>query len=174
MKPNLFGDFVKGNDFVKYPEIVREGIGLHRRIDSYIDHHPLVIDLLHLLYLDLPKVSGIAVDLFFDHILAKNWVLFHQTSLESFVAAFFEYKDENDVYYSDQFKQVLELIQKDKWIINYQTIEGLDFACKGLSKRISFENELKSGVNVFLEHEELITKTFNSFIQDAMIEFKIP
>jgi acyl carrier protein phosphodiesterase len=173
MKPNLFADFVKGNDFGKYPAIIREGIALHRRIDTYIDNHPSVIELLNLLYSDLPKVSGIAVDLFFDHLLAKNWSMYNKFPLEIFVDDFFKYSDENNVYYSRTFEQVLDLIQKDNWITNYQYIEGLNFACTGLSNRISFENELKNGVSVFLKFEEIITQTFSTFIDDAIKEFKI-
>jgi len=71
MNANLYGDFVKGRDYSKYPLIIQGGITLHREIDDFIDHHPLVLELLHELYAPLPKVAGIAIDLYFDHLLTS-------------------------------------------------------------------------------------------------------
>ena len=70
---NLYGDHVKGKKYSSYPSKIIEGILLHREIDHYIDNHPEVLALKKLLYSDLHKVSSIAVDLYFDHLLAKNW-----------------------------------------------------------------------------------------------------
>ena len=47
MHANLFGDYVKGSDLSTYSKPVQEGIRLHRQIDSYIDHHPDVLKLMH-------------------------------------------------------------------------------------------------------------------------------
>ena len=171
MRSNLFGDFVKGNKLENLPEIVSEGIRLHREIDSYIDNHPVVRELMHELYQYLPKVTGIAVDLYFDHLLAKDWNIYHPKTLDNFTHDFFNYKDISEVYFSKGFKELLYIIEKDSWLLNYQKIEGLDFACKGLSKRISFDNELKNGVLVFEENKELIENTFECFMKDAIVTF---
>ncbi|MCU0362399.1 MAG: ACP phosphodiesterase [Bacteroidales bacterium] len=39
---NYIGDYVKGRDYLKYPELVRKGIILHRHIDAFTDSHPVV------------------------------------------------------------------------------------------------------------------------------------
>jgi len=33
---------VKGRDYLKYPELIRKGIILHRHIDGFTDRHPVV------------------------------------------------------------------------------------------------------------------------------------
>ena len=38
---NFIGDAVKGS-YDHYPERIREGIALHRRMDQYADGHPAV------------------------------------------------------------------------------------------------------------------------------------
>ena len=68
MYANLFGDFVKGKAMYNFPEKIQSGIQLHRSIDSYIDRHEDVRKLLKTLYPELPKVSNVAIDLFFDHL----------------------------------------------------------------------------------------------------------
>ena len=91
MLANLFGDFVKGKDYSYLPDIVQKGVYLHREIDDFVDHHPLVTTTRIKLYKELPKVAGIAMDLYFDHLLAKNWDLYHKKPLDQFVNDFFEY-----------------------------------------------------------------------------------
>lgn len=72
MLNNLYGDYVKGKNLDAYPLEIQRGILLHRAIDNFIDTNPGVKELFHHLYPSLPKIAGIAVDLYFDHILAKN------------------------------------------------------------------------------------------------------
>ena len=171
MRSNLFGDFVKGSHFEHFPMTVQDGIILHRKIDDYIDRHPAVLELLHVLYPRLPKVAGIAVDLYFDHILARDWEFYSDLTLTDFTLNFFNYEDKNEGYFSKEFKDLLRIIEEGKWLLNYEYIDGLEFACKGLSSRISFENELKNGVNVFHENKELIETTFKVFMKDAIKKF---
>lgn len=172
MYANLFGDFVKGKDLSKYPNLIQSGILLHREIDSYIDHHPIVIELLHHLYPLLPKVSGIAVDLYFDHLLAKNWESYHQTIYKDFVQRFYDSQIDNQVGYSKEFVQFMGILKERDWISHYPTFDGLTKACQGLSSRISFQNTLGGAPDVYLANESLIEKTFEHFMDEAIVHFK--
>jgi acyl carrier protein phosphodiesterase len=62
MLANLFGDFVRGSQHGHFPEVIQQGIKLHRSIDFYIDNHPLVKELKYDLMSELPKVGPVAVD----------------------------------------------------------------------------------------------------------------
>lgn len=70
---NFIGDFVKGNRYEEYPAKVREGILLHRQIDSFTDSHPLVLDAIAMLRPEFGRYSGIIMDVFFDHLLASDF-----------------------------------------------------------------------------------------------------
>ena len=173
MLANLFGDFVKGSDLSEYQPKTQEGIKLHRSIDSFIDTHPLVLDLLHDLYRQLPKVAGIAVDLYFDHLLAKNWQKYHSKPLEDFLTEFYESIDLTSDQFSSAFKNMVHHLVKVNWISYYPTLDGLDKACRGVSSRVSFPNELKNGLTVFLEHEKKISTVFDAYMKAAMDYFNI-
>ena len=41
---NFIADSVRGNQLADFPEGVRKGIVLHRKIDSYTDRHPVVTE----------------------------------------------------------------------------------------------------------------------------------
>lgn len=167
MQANLFGDFVKGKDLSRFPSNIQEGILLHRKIDSYIDHHPIVRELIHELYIPLPKVAPIAVDLYFDHLLAKNWSEFHALNLEKFIQQFYMSIDPSTTYYTDQFQLMLTKMQEKNWLYNYQFLDGLMKSSQGVSRRISFPNKLGDAVEVYRQFEQKIEETFYTFMKDA-------
>ena len=171
MYANLYGDFVKGKDLTDHSELVQKGIHLHRTIDSYIDHHPIVLNLLHKLYPLLPKVSGIAVDIYFDHLLARNWDKYHSENREVFIDRFYNYEVDRN-YGSEKFWFVIDRMKLGQWLHKYKSMEGLTKACEGLSNRISFPNVLDQAPRVFVENEAIITEAFNLFMIEAQDYFE--
>ena len=65
----FIADAVKGGIPEHYPYKLRSGIRLHRLIDNYTDHHPLVREMVALLNREFGRYGGILPDLFFDHYL---------------------------------------------------------------------------------------------------------
>lgn len=173
MLANLFGDFVKGKDLSAFHPEIQNGITLHRSIDNYIDSHPEVLRLLKILYPHLPKVSGIAVDLYFDHLLAKNWEQHHHQKLTDYLDHFYASIDSNIMGYTDEFQRMVEQLVRVNWISYYPRIDGLDKALNGVSSKISFPNELKNGLAVFLAHEREIVSVFEIFMEDARQYFNV-
>lgn len=71
----FIADAVKGGIPEHYPYKLRSGIRLHRLIDNYTDHHPLVREMVALLNREFGRYGGILPDLFFDHYWQKNSVV---------------------------------------------------------------------------------------------------
>lgn len=168
MYANLFGDFVRGKDLSHFPKKIEQGIHLHRMIDHYIDHHPDVLELLHQLYEPLPKVAGIAVDLYFDHLLAKQWENYHDQPLDQFIDGFYASTMENDSFYTPEFKLMIDRMKSKNWLYQYQFEYGLMKASQGVSSRISFPNTLNSAHLVFKTFEKAVEKSFDAFMIDAI------
>lgn len=171
MYANIFGDFVKGKDLSHFKPIVQQGITLHRSIDAYIDHHPTTKKILSELYADLPKIAGIAIDLYYDHLLSKNWIDFSDVPLEDFLTRFENHAISEADYPSESFHYVLLRMKKGRWLINYAELDGLDKACRGVSQRISFPNTLFTGKEVFLKYENQITEVFYEYMNAARTKF---
>ncbi|PXZ43889.1 MULTISPECIES: acyl carrier protein phosphodiesterase [Sanguibacteroides] len=85
---NFIGDAVKGS-YDHYPERIREGIALHRRMDQYADGHPAVREAVLLLRPDFGRYSGVLTDIFFDHFLAVNFERYTSKSLQRFAWGFY-------------------------------------------------------------------------------------
>ncbi|MDX1652539.1 MAG: ACP phosphodiesterase [Brumimicrobium sp.] len=182
MLANLYGDFFKGSDFSSLPSVVKEGVILHRQIDEFTDQHPAILELFHrILYPLLPKVSGIAMDLFIDHLLASRWGDFHSEDLENYSSGFYRYalNAENHSFESDNlsftypgdFLQLLHIMQSKNWLLRYRFPEGLIMASKGLSARLSFENNLNEAPEVFSSYQAIIEKVFNEVMTDGKKKF---
>jgi acyl carrier protein phosphodiesterase len=171
MYANLFGDFMKGTDLEQYPYSIKKGIILHRAIDQYIDHHPDVVALMQHLYPVLPKVTGIAIDLYFDHILAQNWEQYHPISLRKFLDNFYSYSIDQESAYPDHYKNFIQLLKKNDWISHYSEREGLAKMCNGVSQRLSFENALTIAPTIFDLNKEVITETFHLYMKTAIPHF---
>lgn len=169
---NLYGDSVKGKDLSKYPIFLANGITLHRSIDSYIDTHPKVLELRHELSPKLNKVSSIAIDLYFDHLLAKNWSKYSTIPFRKFCDDFKLFHSEYETYFNEDFLFLLDKLKKEDWIYNYQFPHGLEFACKGLSRRIKFKNDLYKAPEIYFQLEESITFAFENYMEDAIPHFK--
>ena len=78
---SLLGDFVKGPLDDRYSEEVTRAIVLHRKIDSYTDAHPVVLNSKSRVSTQRRRYAGIMVDMFYDHFLAKHWREFHAEPL---------------------------------------------------------------------------------------------
>lgn len=170
---NLFGDYVKGSDLSRFPDKVQKGLWLHREIDDYIDHHPKVLELLHNLYPELPKISGIAVDLYFDHLLAKYWSDYHPVDLDEYLNKFYQTVPSHSDWFTDDFKFVLSKMIKGKWINKYGEFEGLKLTCERLSARIPFKNDLFKAPAVYHDMQKEIELTFRQYMTEAKEHFDI-
>lgn len=168
MYANLQGDYIKGKDLSNHSDIVQEGILLHRTIDDFIDTHPAVKAVMNAeLYPVLPKISGIAIDLYFDHLLARDWDSYHPVPLREFVNAFYEHTPHFSETFSAEFRFMLDKMKEFDWLYEYQHLSGLRQASTGLSRRISFKNKLGDATEIFVLKQKEIEEAFHLFIHDA-------
>lgn len=81
----LLGDHVRGRLDGKLGPGVEAGIHLHRRVDTFTDSHPLVLDSFRCLAPPFRRYAGILVDIYFDYLLARTWSARHALPLDRFV-----------------------------------------------------------------------------------------
>lgn len=86
----FLGDFVKGQLNGEIPHNIERGIRLHRAIDRFTDHHPLMPACREVLPKGSRRVSGIIIDVVFDHFLALSWADFSEIDLAAFDRETFE------------------------------------------------------------------------------------
>ncbi len=85
MVGNFIGDFVRGKNFhEQYSPSIALGIELHREIDEFTDNHSVVLESKKRLRPKYRHYSPVIIDMFYDHVLAKNWSAHSTTPLDQY------------------------------------------------------------------------------------------
>ena len=160
---NFIGDYVKGKGYENYPEEIRKGILLHREIDSFTDHHPVVYKSKMHLNQRFRKYSGIIVDIFYDHYLAKEWDRFHHTPLQEFVAGFYQNAMAYFAVLPPRVRQFLPFLIINNWFESYLSIEGIESVLYRMSRRTSLPEETKYAIEELVDKYDQFNEEFLEF-----------
>lgn len=169
MVGNFIGDFVKGRNLMDQfePEIVK-GITLHRSIDEFTDHHPVVQESKQRLRPKYRHYAAVIVDVFYDHFLARYWSNYHTEHLSHFSAQAYSTIQDHWLILPEDVKQMLPYMMNDNWLLNYGKIEGIHRALHGMSRRTRFESKMDESVDELKTHYELFRKEFELFFPDLI------
>ena len=172
MYANLFGDFVKGSSYLNtYSNKIVQGVKLHREIDHYFNTHSSILNVQRKLYKDLPKVSGIAMDLYADYYIASNWNDYSDLLYQDYLDTFYAYDPFLKNSYPSHFKEFIYVLKKKRWMDYYNQEIGLDFASKGVSKRILFPNSLGLALDVYKLNKCSIDNAISTFMKSGIKKF---
>lgn len=164
------GDFINNKQLEALPEKVRQGVHLHRRIDSYTDQHPEVLQGKKRLYAQHGKYAPVLVDIFYDYFLAKSWNLYSIEPLRDFVSKTYLLLEENKHVFPERLQKQLPHMIHDDWLCGYAHYEGLETTFHYLKRRVSKPDLLNGSVNSLKETEELFHLEFNTFFPDLQAE----
>ena len=164
MVGNFIADFVKGNDYLEYPEPIKKGILLHREIDQYTDQHPRVRISKGKLHDRYSHYSGVIVDMYYDHFLAANFFKFHKTELRLFAQHVYHTMDNSRTPLPKQAARMLHYMSRGDWLFSYATIPGIERALLGLSQRTKFNSGMEFA-------GDSLRQNYRSFYEDFMIFF---
>jgi len=160
---NYIGDFVKGRDYLKYPEGVRKGIILHRHIDNFTDRHPVVARSKIHFTQRYRKYAGVITDILYDHYLCKEWDLFSRRPLESVTYNFYRAMVNNFEILPDNVRESMPFFIIDNWLETYQTRVGIKKVLKTLSSRTSLPKETRWAMQVFKKQYYPLQEDFMEF-----------
>jgi acyl carrier protein phosphodiesterase len=162
MVGNFIADTVKGSI-----EHMDSGIGLgieiHREIDSFTDTHALVLETRKLLYPHFSKYAGVVQDVFYDHYLAKNWAKYNSIKLYDYTQSVYSVLESNSGNMNEQALRILHYMKLQNWLYSYHTMEGIDRALKGLSRRAKFESNMENALPALQENFDIMESHFEDF-----------
>jgi len=134
---NLLADSIPRPDRASLPQNVQRGIHQHLKIDAFTDTHPIVRRSRSRLTGDYRHTRGILIDIFYDHLLARNFHLFSPEPLESFTSNFYASVRAHPIPLPDNARQTIDYILQSDRLTTYRTPEGLHQTLRPLSKRLS-------------------------------------
>ncbi len=169
---NFIGDYVKGSAYHIYPEKIKEGILLHRFIDSFTDKNTHTLDAKLLFAPKYRKYAGVVIDIIYDHFLAANWSRYSYVTLKDFIDDFHELLiKHNDMLPTEVQNFVPKLIQ-NKRIYSYKDIEGIRSVLSTMSKYTSLPDHSDFAIEVLKNNYELLKRYFFLFFSDITYYIK--
>jgi acyl carrier protein phosphodiesterase len=167
MVGNFIGDFVKGRNLLEQfePEIAK-GIDLHRAIDAFTDSHPIVAQSKNRLRPTYRHYAAVIVDMFYDHMLAKNWDQYHDTPLDLYTQQTYQTILSFEPILPEHVKYMLQYMIPDNWLFNYAKLEGIERALAGMARRSKYESKMELAVNDLRKYYDSFTKEFEIFFPD--------
>lgn len=162
---NFMGDFVKGRLTDAYPERLRRGIELHRRIDSFAQNHASFTASRKRLGAEFGLYRGIMVDIFYDHFLAVGWRLWSGQPLPDYLARARACVEEHRDQLPERLKGLVPVIFEEM-IPSYLSTEGVADALRRFSRRVPRANPLASGGMELTRHYRFLQEDFDAFIPE--------
>jgi len=166
---NFIGDFVKGKNLTeRFDAEVAKGIALHREIDWFTDTHAVVRESKNRLRPKYRHYSGVIVDIFYDHFLAKNWDKYSTLLLPDFAEACYATIQQHEIILPEEVKFMMPYMIKGNWLVHYSKLEGIQRALSGMARRTRFESKMEESVADLQENYEDFRKEFEVFFPDLV------
>ena len=167
MVGNFIGDFVKGRNVLEQfePDIAR-GIELHRSIDEFTDHHPVVQQSKIRLRPKYRHYAAVIVDVLYDHFLSRYWTNYHTEPLAIFSVRTYTILQDNWTVLPADVKHMLPYMMNDNWLLNYGTFTGIGRALSGMTRRSRHDSKMDESVVDLRENYEEFKSEFELFFPD--------
>lgn len=167
---NMMGDSVKGNLYsAHYSESICEGILLHRFIDDFMDTHAVTKIGKKRIWPNYRHYSGVVLDLYYDHLLAKNWSILMDIDLQEFSDQIYQRLEQHWNIMPTEAKMVLGHMIQHNWLGNYISLDGIDRTFKNMSRRTKFISNMEKAVEDLHLHYDEYNEEFLVFFDDMRL-----
>jgi acyl carrier protein phosphodiesterase len=166
---NFLGDFVKGSQLQYLPFEIEQGIRLHRSIDVFTDSHPLIIELKRCFPVDIRRMAGVVIDIYFDYLLMQVWKQYFNTHFDIVFTKFYQQLESFSLPENVYFNQQARRLKTHQWLRQYINVETCFQAF------VSIENRLKNRVLFakkaeffLLQHADQLESGFQQFYPECL------
>ncbi len=162
MVGNIAGDFLRSLD--RLAPGIREGVILHRRIDSYSNTHDAFRCSVRRLAPTMGHYARAVIDVFYDYFLARDFGRYAAgQSLEAFVR-------DVDARFQCQRHLLPEALARRwhdlDWLNSYARVDGIERSLERLSRRSKRGVDLTTAMPLLKEHEQGLTQDLGLLLPD--------
>ena len=161
---NLLGDFARGVDPASLPASIQAGLRNHRMVDRFTDSHPLVMEMKRGFSARRRRFAGIALDIYFDHLLLNHWDRFEERGLEESIAGFYQRMDEGqNMMPHDNMRSTIRRMIDHDWFGSYRDLGAVAESLDRVAGRIRFANQFGNAIEDLQRNHESIRGGFFEF-----------
>lgn len=166
---NFMADSIKGSKYNSYPVEIQKGILLHRQIDTATDAHPAFRESTKRLNKNYGHYSGIIVDIFYDHFLAKNWSDYSDIPLADYIQTFYKLLRDNFELLPVNVQKMAPVMMQGNWLLIYAELEGIDRVLAGMNRRTKNRSGMDKAGQELKEFYTLFEADFRLVMKDLQI-----
>lgn len=124
---------------------VAAGAVRHRQVDRFTDSHSIFLRSRGRLWDAAGRYAGILTDVFYDHVLSRDWLRYHDLPLSVFIAAAHERLAANEDVMPESMRPIIARMIAEDWLSTYATLDGLALTLSRMSMRFSerFDREVR-------------------------------
>ena len=163
---NFIADHLKGSAWKTLPEEIQKGVILHRFIDRFTDTHPVVEESKALLRPYFHKYTPVISDIFYDHFLAASWSDYSPVSIDDYAQRVYELLRKNAAHLPERTSEMLDYMERDNWLKNYATLNGINRALSGMGRRAKFDNNMHQAAEFLYDNYEAFKNQFEVFFPE--------
>ena len=160
---NLIADFVRNADREKYPADIREGIRLHRGLDTFTDAHPLISEAKKIFQPAVRLYSGAFVDVAFDHFLALS---LDERKLRQHADTVYLQLNNPKVPMPDKARAMAGRMQEQDWLYSYRFAEQIRYPMANVIHRAKYLTGSEPAFAAFLHHYDELRLYFEAFFPE--------
>lgn len=163
MLGSLIGDFVRGHIDPALPPKVRAGVALHRAIDAYTDAHAEVAAARAWFEPPFRRYAGILLDMWFDHLLARQWSRFGEDDLDAFSDRVRDLLAVNAEHVPERMRGFVAYLDANDLPAAYRDTAMIGNALRGMSRRLKRANPLDEALPVLVALHAPLQVCFEAF-----------
>ncbi len=167
---NFIADFLKNKEVEALPLSIRNGVELHRKIDSFTDTHPIFRSSTKLFHERHGKYASVLTDIYYDLLLINNWTLYSQESLKNFTERQYPILLKYKKHLPKKLKIRIDKMIEDKFLLRYSTPKGLMWSLEWMDKRTKFPSRFVESIKDFQKNEVILNQHFNEYFP-LLIEY---
>ena len=170
---NLLGDYVKGRvERFEHPGItdrLRTGIQMHRTIDAFSDRHPAVHRSKRILSAEYGRLSGVIVDVFYDHVLARRWTEHHPRPLRDYTQEIYRTLNGNLHRLPAPVHPLITSMSRGDWLRGYASQRGIERVLQGMAARRPVAAEIGTAGRLLADHFDRFSVDFDEFLPELRV-----
>lgn len=185
---NIAADFLKGPDRKFVSKGVQSGISMHRFVDQFTDTHVLVKTSKDRVKNHFRLLSGVLIDVFYDHFLAKDFELIANISLEEFCEYIYETLEKNISELPPKLQQFVPVMIRENILLSYRRLAGIQTALTRINLRVTkkfsvglamailndmydfLENDFRQYFPCLINVTESYRRNYETFLLPALIK----
>ncbi len=161
----VVGDWIKGPLPVGLPSDLARGVALHRAIDSHAETHPAFCRSRNRVSPARRRYAGILVDIFYDHLLARDWP--QPEPLSETTRRIYAHLADFDPQLPTHARPAMALMAREDWLGSYAGLTGIADVLRRMSQRARQPNPLAGGEVEFMGDAAGFAEDFAEWFGDT-------